>query len=571
MHIGFILILSCAFTLPFIFTFILDSARYSLALEVEAVSGYRIYNAIDSDIPYFDKIDGIQASITNDTIVLEIDDLYYDDVTLRELLLSTISEIDNDRLMLEISSYDTSTDDKFAAQWILVIIAFISISMLIIKVAYNAHIGNFKTEMGILESIGASLKQIKNIYYFELILSFIASIIISFIASYFSTYLLFKYFLQVESVAGGNMSLLVFHMNWGSLLFLIFIEFVFISFIFVFKFKQATRGTIVGLLAISINDVNIKHYNSTISSSSHPIKTVSNLLLKRSNKVFVYSLSIIVPTLTLLFFLFNYSLVYMDDLNKDSEYDVLIRKNPSYDNDGLVFESFGFSKNEIDWVSRIENISDIELHTLLPEGEYVILPESTIAQSNGYPFIEIGDSNYLSVSIHSISELIYNNNSDIMEIADADNSIAVALNRNSKYTSYEIGDTLTLYKRNLSRIIDGHEHEHEHEHDETITEELTVLDFTEIIDVSIVALIDMPYDENALALYFSDEQYDVFLDGRTPNIMGINLDSGSNDFTFITALKSFFDSPDEVSIQNEIENTRNRSRTSTGILFFYKR
>ena len=159
MHIGFIIMLTCAFILPFIFTIALDSASYGLQLQNEYITGgsdFYIENAQKDDLVHYNEINGITARYDEGKIFIDsVKKL--DKESRRELsmlLFIETSNIGQDRLILIDTTFDTSVQERFFTQWIVIIIVLLTISMLIIQVAYATHIGNFKKDIGILKSIG---------------------------------------------------------------------------------------------------------------------------------------------------------------------------------------------------------------------------------------------------------------------------------------------------------------------------------------------------------------------------------------------------------------------------------
>jgi len=564
-HVGFIIILSCAFVLPIVFTIVLDSANYGILQQNFHLTGgsdFRIENSEESDLSYYSDVEGITAFFDNGIIYINATTALTRSarIELGSQLFSRTIESGNDKLEFVDISFDTSTQETFMAQWLIMLFLMIGFCMLIIQVAYSTHIGNFKAEIGVLESIGASRKQIKKIFLAEILISYIFALLLSFTFSYLGTFLLFKYFLQIED--SETMMWVIFHIDGIHMVILALILLIFLLVMFLFKFRIITKVNTVTLLSSTMNDERLKHYRKVLKISDNPVLTLSKMLLQRSKKVFVHSVIITIPILTTAVFLFNYSNIYMDILNQKPGYDVIVQKNPTNNtiDDTFNFSYLEFSNQQKDAVKSMPGIQNIEFETDIAEGEYVILSDNAIEITTTYPFISIGEQNYILINVEAFFNLSSKYIDSITGDTDQINGkMNVAVSKNYAFANYAVGDEIYLYRRSV--LLSESEREYTHdEHDEYISN--IVL---EPIKLKVVALIDTPFSDESMAIYFNDQDYNNLTHGMGANIMKIILDQDTDDVLFCQKLSTLLGDPKMHEIMNEKEKARIKSKTSIGV------
>lgn len=563
MHAGFIVMLSCAFVLPFIFTIVLDSANYGTYMQsIHITKGcdFRIENAKESDLVFYKDIKGIQVSFDSGTIFInantKLDENNRDEFA--TLLFNKTMEVGNGRLSFINSTFDTSTQKKFAAQWVVVTVILIAISMLIIQVAYSTHVGNFKTEIGILEAIGASQKQIKKIFFAELSICFGIAVIMAFIFAYSGTFILFKFFLQIDT--SETMSWIIFHIEPIHVISLLGILMLFMVAVFWIKFNKVIQSTTVSLLSSTMNDDRLKHYRSTFKKFQNPVRVLSRILLQRSNIVFLQTLTISIPIVIVTVFILNYSIIYMDTLNQKPEYDVVIHKYPDISSNENINFGSGFSTEEIDYVKSMPEISNAEFEVDMMEGDYLIGISDETTGDLQYPFITIDGDNYLLVKVHALSDLSH----EYVELitgnkGDMDDEMHIAISKNYAFAKYAIGEEIYLYKRNSTDDnfdqVDENDNVVENAHNS----------FLEPIKLKVTNLLDTPYSEEAISIYFNDDDFNELTNGSSTNIIQIKLNYNVDDVSFSKKLSAYFNDPELYEITNVSEKVRIKSRTSIGV------
>lgn len=563
MHAGLIIMLSCAFVVPFMFAIILDSANYGTNLQrIDFTKGcdFRIENALESDLDFYDDITGLQMSYEDGTIYIKADQKL--DANSRDeiasLLFIRTNEVGEGRLTFINPILDTSTQENFAKQWNFIIIILIGISMLVMQTVYIAHIGNFKSEIGILESIGASQKQIKKIFFAELIVCYTISVLISFSFAYVGTYILFKKFLQIDTIE--SMSWIIFHVEPMHILFLIVVMLLFLLFVFVFKFRSIIRNTPVMLMSSTINDDKLKHYKHTFKKFKNPVFVISKTLLQRSNNVFMLSLVIAIPIMIMSVFVLNYSIIYMNVLNQKTESDLIIKKYPDFSMTNGTYTNMGFFEKDIEYVKNMPEISEINFKTDYIEGDFVIHTRNSVNSELQYPFINIDEREFLLVKICAFSDLPKEYRETIFEYEEeTKDGVYVAVNKNYAFTNFAVGDEIYLYKRDMTNGIV------EHIHDDTCDIETEGNSDFDSIKLTIGTLLDMPYHTEAIQIYFSDEYFNKITDGANPSVMQITLKQDGDDISFVKKLSKYFSDSNSYEITNLSEKTRIKSRTSIGI------
>lgn len=432
--------------------------------------------------------------------------------------------------------------------------------MLIVQAAYNTHIGNFKADIGILESIGASQKQIKKIFFVELILCFAIADIMAFIFAYSGTFILFKYFLQIDTIE--TMSWIIFHVDLMHIIFLLGILLLFLFAVFMFKFQTVVQSTTVSLLSSTMNDDRLKHYKNTIKNFENPIRVLSRILLQRSNNVFVHSLIIAIPIAIFTIFTLNYSIIYMDTLNQKPEYDLVIQKYPDISSNEDIDFGSGVSAEDIEYVKSMPGISNVEFKIDIMEGDYVIDVHDETTGDIQYPYITVDGRKYLLVKVCAFSDLSREYVESITgNEKEMDNKMHVAISKNYAFADYSIGTEINLYKRNIAD--DNFDHVNENQNEDEVDNLHNSL--IEPIKLTVTTLLDTPYSEEAIAIYFNDHDFKEITNGSSTNIIQIKLNHNVDDVSFSKKLSTFFNDPQLYEIMNVSEKSRIKSRTSIGV------
>ncbi|MDF2845841.1 MAG: hypothetical protein K0R00_4267 [Herbinix sp.] len=557
MHAGFIVMLSCAYVLPFIFTIVLDSASYGTYMQnfhITQGRDFRIENAKESDIAFFNDIDGIQLEYNNGTIYINVNEKNKRD-ELASLLFIRTKEVGDRQLDFINTTFDTSTHEKFAAQWAVINIILIAISMLIVQVTYSTHVGNFKADIGILEAIGASKKQIRRVFLVELILCFALATIIAFGIAYIATFTLFKYFLQIDTVE--TMSWIIFYVKPMNIIILTVVLLLFLISVFLLKFHKTIQSTTASLLSSTINDDRLKHFKNTFKCMEKPVKVISRIFLQRSNKVFVHSLIIAVPIIIVTVFILNYSIIYMDVLNQKSKYDLIIKKFPETLSNGYVDFSSGFSTEQKDYIKSLPEVLNAEFKIDMMLGDYLIDVSDKAIGGVSYPFTTIDGRKYLMVNICAFSDIPQEYiNSINGKMVSRDGEMSIAVSKNYAFAQYNIGDEINLCIRN-NKEGDSDIHEDDAENLQN--------SFQETIKLKIATLLDTPFSDEAIAIYFNDDDYKKITNGTNTNIIQITLEDKVDDVTLANKLSTYFNNAEIYNITNESEKNRIKSKTAVGI------
>lgn len=370
--------------------------------------------------------------------------------------------------------------------------------------------------------------------------------------------MLFKYFLQIDKVE--TMIWIIFHVDPVHIFLVLCFLLLFIFAVFCFKFQQIVQSTTVALLSSTVNDDRLKHYKNTHMNFKKPIRTLFQILIKRSSNVFVHSLIIAIPIVVFTVFILNYSIIYMDMLNQKSEYDLVIKKYPDvYSNDSTNLKS-EFSEEEIDYVKSIPEISNLELRFDIMEGDYVIEVSDKSTGDIQYPYISIDGRKYLLAKMCPYSDLPQEHLETITSNEDEmDNNVHVAISKNHAFAKYSIGDKIYLYIRN--NAVDNYNHIHE---DVDEVEDVHNSLF-EPIELTVTNLLEIPYSEEAVAIYFNDDVFKEITNVSDANIMQIKLNDNVDDIYFTQKISAFFNDPQLYEIANISEKVRIKSRTSIGV------
>ena len=561
-HLVFIAMLASAFVIPIAFTILLSSAQHGMDLQSCYITGdsdYRIGNANEDDLPSFSGMEEVEARYDGGYIYININKTMEDGqrTEVRNKILRMAAEVGNGRLLLDEVTFDTSAQEHFFAQWLFMIVILTALSMLVIQVAYSSHIGNFKYEIGLLMAIGASTKQIKRIYYAELLISAVLAYAIALTVSHVSMKVLFNRYLQVEDTDFYTWMVYKFDVSRIAMLFTILLGFI--TLLYALVIRKTISLTPVKLLSSTINDDKLRKYGSTFSFSSNSSLSMAKVLLRRSSRVYAHGLTIAVPVLALSIFVYNYAVTSTGAMTENTGFDASIRKNPESGGGGYFnLDSYSFDDAEIRLVEEMQSIIDISYDTIVVEGEYVVHAEAEAAdgEKHAYPFISIEDDSYLITSIRMARSTLDGDAARLLgNQPRPGGAIPVAVNKNYLHMKTSVGDEFILYHRaprEKQYEADGGDH----------------ADFDGFITVKVALLLDLLYADDSLALYFSDDDFTSLIGSAEPNVMNIKLDKTADAGAFVSELRSRFPDTRIYGITNEREIILTKADTSTGAGIF---
>lgn len=518
MHFNMLIILVCAFILPFIFSFLRDS--YIFGDKMQALNDvekshhahYKIINAKEEHLPYFEKLTNLEAKYIEDAIYLYIKDSAIANEFIKGKLDASIefqeygyelgtmiNEIGDSSLLLSNLSgiYRTGYGtENFSFQITFIIVIVILISMLVVQAAYRIHIGNFSYEIGILTAIGATKKQILKIFATELIILFSLSGALALAFTYTGMYLLFRFFLEVKE---SNFGWQIFHVNWLNTLIVFLIMFVFLAGVFVLLFYNFLKKRPISLLASSSNNEKLKHYKSTIKLGRSPITSFAKVLLRRSNKSFIQSIIISIPIVVVIIFVFNYASINVDMITTKSEYDIRLSKTSIRNGNDS-----DFNEDEIAFLKDKVDISKSTYFKNVPIGSYYV--KSSFNLSSSPLVVIVNEEAFLKTGIRSVNEIPEELSFEGGEIEKG----YVLLNKNHVLSKFfKVGDTLVFYKNNGVKPVNN-ENIDDHQHsDNELNNNFMEVDLGEPMYFTIGGFIDDTWANQFLVLYFNETDYNA--------------------------------------------------------------
>jgi len=249
-HINMLVILACALVLPLIVSFVHDSIVYGSQMQ-------SVYNTGDSHF---------QIRFVNEsdfTIWYENDTLFFkskiginadNHTLLYDKILSSFAELNNgDSILTDmIGMYNTVENERTSYQINIILTLFVGIAIWIISAAYRVHIGYFKTEIGILTSIGANSRTIITLFATELAILFIGATLLALGMANAIVRLLYMFFLQIDS--GKNLGWSVFHINPTNTVFVIAVMLICITVMFLYIIRHTQMALPTELLQTTAND-----------------------------------------------------------------------------------------------------------------------------------------------------------------------------------------------------------------------------------------------------------------------------------------------------------------------------
>lgn len=374
-HLSLLIILTCAFILPLLISVYRDSSVYGRKQQLlDLTSGvtFRISNAVESDITYFENMPGLSAPEYFDgeiRLTILNDRAWQNEREYANHGMKIMKVIEDNGLShLYASSYGydmahgipDSSEASEQTALLLLNFGIIVISSFIVGSAYKSHIRRFSSDMGILRSYGAENRQIFAIFLVEFIVTFSVSALLAVVISSAVMKLLFMSYLQVNDIEG--LAWIIFRMEPLNTLLHIAVFFVVLLVIITRTLVKFDKESTVGAVRSDIQTIELKKTPKKLKEKAAPVKTLSSLWLQRTNKTHRSCLWVAIPVMTIFLFLFSYLSLDIDFITNTPEYSLQFSKNT------YVFG--GFTQGDIDYIQNLENIKDIKCRQDAPREDF---------------------------------------------------------------------------------------------------------------------------------------------------------------------------------------------------------
>lgn len=370
-HLSLLIILTCAFILPLLISVYRDSSVYGRKQQLlDLTSGvtFRISNAVESDITYFENMSGLSAPEYFDgeiRLTILNDRAWQNEREYANYGMKIMRVIEDNGLShLYASSYgydmahgipDSSEASEHTAL-LLLNFGIIVISSFIVGSAYKSHIRRFSSDMGILRSCGAENRQIFTIFLVEFIVTFSVSALLAVVISAAVMKLLFMSYLQVNDIEG--LAWIIFRMEPLNTLLHIAVFFVVLLVIITRTLVKFDKESTVGAVRSDIQTIELKKTSKKLKEKAAPVKTLSSLWLQRTNKTHRSCLWVTVPIMTVFLFLFAYLSLDADYISASREYELRLYKTPHFGS---------FTQEDIDYINGLPYIEDVKCTRDVPE------------------------------------------------------------------------------------------------------------------------------------------------------------------------------------------------------------
>lgn len=560
-HMMLYAILTCAIILPLIISIFRDSIIFGQESEIQQHTRgqtYHVINAKPEYLKYFKNIQGVSVYYEDNTIFINIasEEDMNNSLKRKEFdkeLFNIINEIKDDRLLLMDMS-QLGKDESFdkGPNQLLFVNAFIMIiSLIIIQSAYKYHFNGFSVDIGILVSCGAENRQIKKIFIFAFLNTFIIAALSAVIISSALMYLLFRYFIQVKDI--GNLSWLIFRINPLSLLGHILVFGIALFIIVLICLAHKLNQVSIKMLYSSESGEKIKHYKKMLVIEKNSVKSLGMLLSQRTKSRFISCLTISIPITIASLFIFNYLSININSVSKSPDYEITMLK------DTLRSSETGISKEDIAFVNRIDGVKNVKEELNLPTTKYILKDD----RMEGESLVVYGEEPYAQTFIHSYNDIEYTLRNKNFN----SNKYNIAINKNHKYLKYKIGDKIYLYFNEIRLeeefVVHG---ENEKNNNEIIHDYAAGgLSITsKPIELTVTQLLDYEWTDRMFSIYFTDEMYQELTKDEPVLTLQLILDNPSESKTIESILRSKFASI-EYTITNNYAMYEKSKEASMGI------
>lgn len=292
-HLALFLILVSAMTMPLIVSIYrasdLQGTREEI-LENTMGSDFLIRNANEQDLSFFMDISGLEASY-NDGIILLKDvsgeEILSDDAFeyYSEQIQNRMVQSGNENLSATCVSYYGDDESLYHASGQMLTISWLitAVALAVFLSSYGNHLRLFRSEIGVLRSIGAARGQIVLLFFSEYIVIFLSASVLAVALSALIMKLLFVFYLEIRHVEG--LASIVFHMNIDEMLQYLAAFFIIGSVTVCISVLRFCRQNVQILIQENDSTGRRWHYKRKLKDRGKAVQTVRALYLQRLSRV----------------------------------------------------------------------------------------------------------------------------------------------------------------------------------------------------------------------------------------------------------------------------------------------
>ncbi len=545
-HILLYIILTCAMILPLILSIYRDSIIHgdkSYIQEETRGYDYKVINAKEEYIEYFENIPGLSSYYEDDTIYIKIElegdrnDILWELENSR-FLSSIISEIQDEQLlltsMLELGSEESKK--QFSAQLIFVNMFIIIISLIIIQSAYKSYLKKFIADIGVLVSCGAHNKQIGKIFLIDSLIIYMASALSAIITSSVLMYLLFHNFLQVKDIA--NLSWIIFNINPYNVAVQLFIFAIAFFLMVLLSLKGYLKQSSIKMLHTDDSGIKLKNKKKTLKSGKSSVETLAKLLSQRTKSKVSSCLIITIPITIAVIFIFNYLIINIEYIRESPNYEITINKELYSPND------VGISTDDIAFVENVHGVRFVKEEFNISPSKYLIKDKRVKGNSN----IELAGEPYADTKIQPYSNL----ENQLKIKAFNSNKYNIAISKNHEYIKYKVGDKISLYLNEMDLF------------NASVEQVMEGIPIRKLGELTVAEILDIEWTDRMFQIYVTDELYKELTKGESISRLNLRLDKAYDSKEIESILNDRFVS-DEYSVWNNHDMFEKGKETSLGI------
>lgn len=489
-HFNLLVLFVCALILPFIFIIYRDSNIYGNKLSVEQITNnanYSVSNVNEKQAAYFVALDNFIVVHENNKVFLtnkNTIDSKKDTAEILEAIIMAGGMGENQSMMLNDLNglYKSRSAVDFNLQMLILTFATMAISLLVVSIAYKAYLNNFTHEIGILEAIGASKKQIAQLFLVLLLIICVVGSAVSFAISYSVMYVLFNLFLEINEIEG--LAWTVFNVNYLNIFIALLVIVSFTVVIYRKNFNKIFINTPEQLMKASVGNPTVKKRHKEISKQNSAGATIACILKKRTNNVYQSCFILSCVTFTILVFIMNYVSINLSVLNATAsqKYDIYIKKMSTFEPH--------FNNEEMNFFSALSDVKDIKFDISQQFGEFLLPAKKQY--NNHMTILNYGENQYIQIAIKPETLL-----------GKPIDKGTVHINKNNIFADFKLGDSFNICKKPKDANGDSN------------------LPVAMQTSFSVTELLDSPWSEGPVEIYFNTEDYNVLVTQANPSVVEI--------------------------------------------------
>lgn len=477
----------CALVIPFIVSIYRSSVDYGMKQFINFTTKgaeFHVRNAKEEQLKYFKEIEGVEAHFDEGIIYIKIikDGQFAHGDGSEESLLERSNDLAAKIMAakdkandsgLEVYSYRSFGKDKslgmLFSRLSKIYMSMTIVSALIAFSSYKSHLNLFKSEVGIMRSLGAKNKQIVNLFIIEFLFELIFAGVIAFLISSGFMYFISKCFFAKNI---ENFVWVEFKINIQYILFPVAV-FVLVGIITILvHVNLLSKAGVKENMTNSYGKAAIRHYRR-IKTNKSPKNLLAALFLRRTNVVPFISAFIAIPIIVLIIVSLNY---------------LLPSVNAKPPKTSISIQTYIFNKKtpvlsaeDIDYIKKMEEVDSIKTNKLVFPSDYLVKDNRMKGEFKA-KYLPDEENAYCDTQIFRYSEVFPNSKLKLK-------SNEVAVSKNHKYLIYKAGDSIVLQPGGFNY-------------------KTMEFNFVDPYELKIVELVDDVQLERMLKLYLNDELCD---------------------------------------------------------------